>query len=245
MYTTANRGSTLTGTITVNVSAGTWPGGTAVATTDQIVTWLNANTAFKARAIAYNQAGKVGIRSRNLGRVYGIQLQASDVATKVFGGDVTIHMPTGSTPSNKLAYNVTTPASNDPKVAWSPAKVTYTLDPVDDLAAGTYVVDVEIGDRGRVSGTVYKTPTVAKKTFQVKTATVEKAPAGNCDTCHQSLGEGMVFDQGRQTRSLTIPPSINAAPAMTICRRTMLLPASGVARSRSPSGCMESTTVRA
>ena len=119
VVTSTNGGTTLAGTITVNVSAGTWPGGTAAATTDQIVTWLNANTAFKARAIAYNQAGKVGIRSRNLGRVYGIQLQASDVATKVFGGDVTIHMPTGSTASNKLAYNVTTPASNDPKVAWS------------------------------------------------------------------------------------------------------------------------------
>ena len=65
------------------------------------MTWLNANAAFKARAIAYNQAGKVGIRSRNLGKVYGIQLQASDVTTEVFAGDVTIHMPTGSTASNK------------------------------------------------------------------------------------------------------------------------------------------------
>ena len=44
---------------------------------------------------------------------------------------------------------------------------------------------------------VYKTPSVAKKPFQVKTATEELAPAGNCDTCHQSQSEGMVFDQGR------------------------------------------------
>jgi OmcA/MtrC family decaheme c-type cytochrome len=108
-----------------------------------------------------------------------------------------IHMPTGSTTSNKIAYNTAGPASNDPKVAWFPGYVTYTLDPVDDLAPGTYVVDVEIGDRGRLTATSYKTPSVAKKTFQVKTATEEKAPAGNCDTCHQSQSEGMVFDQGR------------------------------------------------
>ncbi len=178
------------------------------------MTWLNGNASFKARAIAYNQAGKVGIRSRNLGSVYGVQFDgatdSTNVATAVFPADQAaavaasgvwpIHMPTGSTASNKLAYNVTTPASNDPKVSWSAAKVNYQLDPVDDLAAGTYVVDVEIGDRGRASATVYKTPTVAKKAFQVKTATVELAPAGNCDTCHQSLGEGMVFDQGRHNK---------------------------------------------
>jgi len=193
-------GTTKVGKITVTVPtppSSLFPGGTAAATPAQIAAWLNANAAFKARAIAAVEAsGKLSIRSRNLGLVYGIQLQASAVTTAVFGGDVTIHMPTGSTASNKIAQQ--TPATNnDPKVSWYTDRIEYALDPVDDLTPGTYVVNVEMGDRGRVDAANYKTPSVAKKTFQVKTATEELAPAGNCDTCHQSQSEGMVFDQGR------------------------------------------------
>ena len=198
-------GTTKAGKITVTVPAdgpsSPFTGGAANATPTQIKTWLNANATFAARAIAAVEAsGKLSIRSRNLGLVYGIQLQTSAVTTAVFGGDVAIHMPTGSTASNKLAYNTSTSAYDDPKVSWvgaTPTKIFYQLDPVDDLTAGTYVVNVEIGDRGRLTADVYKTPSVAKKTFQVKTATEELAPAGNCDTCHQSQSEGMVFDQGR------------------------------------------------
>ena len=57
-------------------------------------------------------------------------------------------------------------------------------DPVDDLAPGTYVADIELVDRGTIDANVnYKTPTVARVTFQVKTATEEKAPACRSMVC--------------------------------------------------------------
>jgi decaheme cytochrome c component MtrC/MtrF-like protein len=183
-------------TITVQVSAGTFAD-KAVATTSEIVAWLNANAAFKRRAIAYDQGGKVGIRSRNLGRVASLQLQASAVTTAVFAGDVTAHLPSGSTPSNNVAQR-TVAANNDPKATRTPASIAYQLDPVDDLAPGTYVASVEIADRGRISATNYKTPSVAKVAFQVKTATVEKPVAGNCASCHQGPdGRGFILDYSR------------------------------------------------
>jgi hypothetical protein len=187
------------GVLTVAVSAGTFAN-KAQATTDEIVTWLNANPAFALRCIAYNQAGKVGIRSRNLGRVFSLQLQASDVATKVFGGDLTAHLPTGSTASNNVSARID-PAKSDPKATRLADRITYQLDPVDDLVAGTYVVNVEIADRGRVDDVNFKTPTVAKLPFQVKTATEEKLPAANCASCHQGpAGTGFVLDYPRHNK---------------------------------------------
>jgi hypothetical protein len=193
-------GTVLAGNVTVPVSSGTFAN-KAAATPDEIVAWLNGNAAFKARAIAFLQAGKVGIRSRNLGRVYALQLVASEVTTKVFAGDVTVHMPTGSTPSNVLAVDAD-PSKNDPKITRTAAALVYQLDPVDDLAPGTYVATIEIGDRGRKSATDYRTPSVAKVIFQVGQAAEEKPPAGNCATCHQNSGgqgggDGFVLDFSR------------------------------------------------
>ena len=198
------------GTVTVTVASaavGTFAD-TAAATTDAVVTWLNANKAFAARAIAWNEAGKVGIRSRNLGRVFGLQLQASAVATSAFAGDLTIKMPSGSTPSNVVAAR-SNPALNDPKAVRSDGKITYYLDPVADLTPGTYVVDIEFADRGRVNPvpstappTNYVAPTVARISFQVGTATEERPPAGNCDSCHEQGGKGFVVDDSRHNKHL-------------------------------------------
>ena len=64
--------------------------------------------------------------------------------------------------------------------------------------AGTYVVNLELGQLGRVSATNYRTPTVAKLTFQVGQAAEEKQIAGNCNSCHQSAdGKGFVLDYSR------------------------------------------------
>lgn len=198
---------TVSGNITVPVAAGTFAD-KAAATTAEIVAWLNANSAFKARAVAYNEAGKVGIRSRNLGLVYAVQLQSSLGTTQVFGGDVTVHMPTGSTAANNVAQR-TNPANNDPKAVRSIDNITYTLDPVDDLTPGTYIVDIEFADHGRVNpspstapATNYVTPTVARTSFQVKTAAEELPPANNCDSCHQANGKGFVVDPSRHNKIL-------------------------------------------
>ena len=192
------------GTISVPVPATGAFANKAAATTAEIVAWLNANAAFARRAIAWNENGRVGIRSRNLGTFHSLQLQASAVTTAVFGGNVTAQLPTGGAfigqyfAANYLAQRRAAGAVDDPKVTRNTANVTYRLDPVDDLPPGTYVALVEIADRGRVSDASYKTPSVAKVAFQVKTATPEKPVASNCDTCHQGPdGRGFILDFGR------------------------------------------------
>lgn len=172
------------GLITVPVSSGAWPAGTAAATADQIVTWLNSNSIFRQRAVAWLENGRVALRSRNLGRVYGLQLQTSAVTTAVFGGDTSLKMPSGSTAANPLT------STTDPKVTRYFDHIEYALDPVSDLAAGTYVVHLEVSQLGRVSSTDYVTPSTHRLQFNVKTS-VEEAPiAGNCASCHLSAGGG-------------------------------------------------------
>ncbi len=195
-------GTRVPGTITIAVSTGTWPGGAAAATTDQIVTWLNANTTFALRALAWNEAGKVAIRSRNKGPVFGVQLQPGAVTTAVFAGDVTIHMPSGFTPSNALT------STTDPKVTRFVDHIEYQLDPVADLAPGTYVINLEVSQLGRVTATNYKTPSVKKVLFQVGQAVEEKPVAGNCSSCHQVTGgtpgdyDGLILDSSRHSKIL-------------------------------------------
>ncbi len=183
------------GNVTVTVAsaaAGTFPT-PAAATTDQIVTWLNGNAAFRARGIAWNDSGRVGVRSRNLGTVFGIQLQASAVATAVFAGDLTVHVPGGYYAKNDLRSR-TVPANNDPRVTRTAGSITYQLDPVDDLEPGTYVVFAEFADRGSTNATSYWAPSIARTNFQVGTATTQLPPAANCNSCHQSSsGRGLTM----------------------------------------------------
>ncbi len=168
-----------------------------VATAAEIIAWLNGAAAFKARAIAYLEGDKVAIRSRNLGDTYSVQLAAGAVTTAVFNGDVAVKVQGGT---YNLLFNQA-PAANDPKVQWTPEAITYTLDPVDDLVAGTYVASIEISDRGRTDSVNYRTPTVAKVPFQVKTETEELPPAGNCDSCHEGPeGTGFVLDFSRHNK---------------------------------------------
>jgi hypothetical protein len=191
-----NGGTRLSGVISVAVADGTFAV-LAAATPAEIVAWLNADSDFEARAIAYLENGFVAIRSKNMGKFYTVQLQASDVNTAVFGGDVSVHIIGGYYPSAKLTQHAD-PADDDPKASWAVGAITYVLDPVDDMQAGTYVASVEITDRGRISGTDYKTPSVAKTTFQVGQAAEELAPAANCGMCHQGPdGTGYVLDFAR------------------------------------------------
>lgn len=193
------------GVVSVPVSG--LPAARGAITVAQLATWLNSNAAFAARGIAETYAdgtGRLSVRSRNLGPVYGIQLAAGDVTTAVFGGDTTIHMPTGSTAANNVSARVS-PANNDPKADRTQmGALTYTLDPVDDLENGTYIVGIEFTDRGNSSNTNYQTPTVARVNFQVGTATPEPLVAGNCATCHQNnhtpTAVGFVLDHRRHRK---------------------------------------------
>jgi len=198
LYSSDNGGTIKVGSITVDVADGIFAN-TATATATEIVTWLNANAEFAARAIAYidEASGNVAIRSKNLGKFFAVQLETSDVTTEVFGSDTTIKVVGGYYARNDLAIMAVS-ADNDPKAAWSTGSITYTLDPVDHLRPGTYIASVEIADRGRVNGSIYWTPSVAKVGFEVKQADEELAPAGNCGSCHQGPeGTGYVLDFAR------------------------------------------------
>lgn len=192
--------------ITVAVPASGAFADKAAATEAEIIAWLNKDSAFKGRAIAYldEQTGRLAIRSRNLGQFFAVQLQPSVVTTAVFGGDVTVKVSgTGFYPQNIIARQADA-GSNDPKAAWFTDRIEYTLDPVDDLKPGTYVASVEIGDRGRKSNTDYKTPSVAITPFQVKQAEEELPPARSCNSCHQNhAGEGLVLDPARHNKILS------------------------------------------
>jgi len=146
-------------------------------------------------------AGAPAVRSRNLGKLFAIQVLSTSVVahTALFPAEALWAFPvhligsntpgatdtrgTAATAGNDIAKQ-TDATRNDPKVAWQTGYLTYTLDPVDDLAPGTYVAAIEVADRGAIDASNYKTPTVARVTFQVKTATEEKAPANGCGSCH-------------------------------------------------------------
>ena len=185
--------SAASGAISVPVADGTWRD-VAAATPAEVAAWLTGNRAFAARAIAYVENGRVALRSRNLGTFYSIKLDAGPVTDTVFGGDTAVHALGGNFLFNNLVQ-FRDPAANDPKARWDRGAITYQLDPVDDLAPGTYVASAQVSGRGRVSDRNYKTPSVGKVTFQVGTPTEELAPAGNCGMCHQGpQGTGLVVD---------------------------------------------------
>jgi len=172
----------------------------AAATVTEVVAWLNADKNFAARAIAYTENGKVAVRSRNLGDFFSLQLAKGPVTTAVFGGDVGLHTVGGYYPNN-VVYKHTDPSKDDPKASWSSSEISYLLDPVTDLAPGTYMVSVEITDAGRVSESNYVTPTVGWTTFQVKQAAEELPVAGGCDSCHQNAAkQGFVLDYSRHNK---------------------------------------------
>ncbi len=175
---------------------------TTAATAAEIVDWLNGDAAFSARAIAYLEGGAAAIRSRNLGDFYAVQLGESAVTTAVFADDTEVKLVGGYYASNAI-YQHEDPADDDPKAAWTAGAITYTLDPVDDLEPGTYMVVADIGDRGRIGGDNYKTPSTAKTTFQVGMADEEPAVARDCGSCHWGPeGTGMVMHYSRHNASL-------------------------------------------
>jgi len=193
----------------------------AAATAAEIVAWLNGTKAavvynerdflFSDRAIAYVEGGKVSIRTRALGSDNpSIQIPArfsstsKDALNELLFTDNAVKVAGSAAQVRKRA----SAANDDPKAVRTAANIKYTLDPVDDLTAGTYMINVEFGDRGNNTGNVagsYKTPSIAVATFQVKQAATEKPMADGCTSCHWSTstvgaGAGFVLDPVRHNK---------------------------------------------
>lgn len=183
----------------VDLSKGTYVDKTK-ATADEIAAYMNKDAVFTARAIAYVEGGKLVLRSRNLGNYASIQLTAGKGAEMLYANDLTAKGPGSFTASNNISKRASA-ANDDPKVTRSLDKITYKLDAVDDLVAGTYVASVEIADGGRIDGNNYRTPSVGKITFQVGQETEEPLVADNCNSCHQNAeGKGFVLDFSRHNK---------------------------------------------
>ncbi|MBI5510873.1 MAG: OmcA/MtrC family decaheme c-type cytochrome [Deltaproteobacteria bacterium] len=153
------------------------------------------------------------LRSRNRGSFFSIQAQASTLTTiptslsatnLVFQGEALGAYPvhvlgsstagatsttgTASTVSVSLAKQ-TDATKDDPLTVFgadaTSEYVEVRLDPVDDLLPGTYIAKIEFADRGALtSPDVYKTPTVSRIKFNVKSGVEELPPAANCGSCH-------------------------------------------------------------
>ncbi len=190
---------TYSGVFSVDLSKGTYVDKTK-ATADEIAAYMNKDAVFAARAIAYVETGKLALRSRNLGKIYAMQLTTGKGAEFLFANDLTAKGPGSSTAGNNLAKRASA-ANDDPKASRTAEKLTYKLDPVDDLQPGTYIVSVEIADGGRIDGNNYRTPTVGKITFNVNRDTEEPLVADSCNACHQnSEGKGFILDFSRHNK---------------------------------------------
>jgi len=194
------------------------------ATAAEIAAWLNSNDMFKKRAIAYvdeslpgnTNAGRLAIRSRGILK----KNSSGDVIERTAQPNVSI---VGTGPGGLFDNNAfgvagssvqvrirSTASATDPKADFTdPTAIKYALDNVDDLVAGTYVINVEFADAGRPSGgtppfTNYVTPSVAVATFQVKQAAEQMPIARGCDACHWSdAGRGFVLDYPRHNKPFT------------------------------------------
>jgi hypothetical protein len=194
----------------------------AAATPAEVAAWLNANSTFHERAVAYvdearagsTNAGRLSIRSRGVlqkgltGTIDKVTAQPNIQIVSSPGGMFTdlAWKTAGSAASVRI---MNTFANTDPNADFTdPTAIKYTLDPVDDLVPGTYMVNIEYADAQRGPGNPpepplvnYRTPSVAVATFQVKTATVEKPIADGCTACHWSdAGTGFVLDNPRHNK---------------------------------------------
>ena len=214
----------------------------AVLTVDNVVAALNAKEFFKERAIAYvdealaghANAGKLAIRTRGVSKKNSsgeviettaqrnIQIQSGGLASTLFAAaDIAPSTTSWKTAGNADSVRkMTTANATNPKAVFSAANIQYTMDPVDDLVPGTYLVHVEYANAGRAPAPAnpaeppyvdYRTPSVAIATFNVKTDKLsasqkgadgtEKPVAGNCTACHWSSGGvGYVLDNPRHNK---------------------------------------------
>lgn len=127
-------------------------------------------------------------------------IQGANARFDIYNGDVTtamgwkrspntvmepdITVAAGSLPSNDLRALSDPLDYSDPRVIRTAANITYPLDDVAGLVAGTYgIYAYQLPKAGKVAG--LSAPTgIGHTMFQVGTATPEKKVATNCTDCH-------------------------------------------------------------
>lgn len=156
-----------------------------VASLNSVVTNLNGG------AKATVSGANVNIKSLIQGPQARFEIYNGDV-TKAMGWkrspntvmdpDVTIAAP--STPANDLRALSDPLDFADPKVTRNVANITYQLDDVAGLPAGTYNIYIyQIPKAGKIANLAAPTG-VGHYTFQIGTKTAEKKVATNCADCH-------------------------------------------------------------
>ena len=129
----------------------------AAATAAEVVAWLNGNKAtftynerdflFSDRAIAYVEGGKISIRTRAVGTFNPtiqiperISTSSADSLNEYLFTDHAVKVAAASRADVRKRASA---ANDDPKAVRTAANIKYTLDPVDDLVPGTYMINVE------------------------------------------------------------------------------------------------------
>ncbi len=207
-------------------------------TPDQVRDWLKANLKGDVTITSNNTAGSVTLASNILGAPTSrFEIYNSPVTTKMgwkpgplplIREGVTYGQTAGTTMEPYVVMaNVSIPAVDmrprtdpfnftDPLVIRSVDKITYQLDDVKGLKAGTYMIYAYVIPNGILAGTAAAPgpagqPNAAAKalnvsrtgigfmTFQVGTETPEKKVATNCATCHSDtiwhLDEGPIHPE--------------------------------------------------
>jgi hypothetical protein len=107
----------------------------------------------------------------------------------------------------------TTVANTDPKADLTDSvAIKYTLDPVDDLVPGTYVINVEFGDAGRGPGNPPEPPYVDYRAPSVAVAT--RSPRG-C-TRSTTARPSTTRRSSRRSKSRRCPPCTGNIPVQGI-----------------------------
>jgi hypothetical protein len=161
-------------------------------------------------------AGRLSIRSRG---VLARNITGEVTKTAAQRNIQIVTSPAGMFTANQFGASgtsasvriLTVAANTDPKADFTdPTAIKYSLDNVDDLAPGTYGINVEYADGGRAPAPAnppeppfvnYRAPSVKVATFQVKQEAVEKPVADGCTACHwSSAGTGFVLDPPRHNK---------------------------------------------
>ncbi|MBF8267742.1 MAG: hypothetical protein HW388_1250 [Dehalococcoidia bacterium] len=168
-------------------------------TPDEVVTWLKG--ALSGVTVAKNTAGTaVTITSTVAGNASRLEIYNSPVTTKMgwkqLGLDITEHgVVVGKTsgvtmePLVVIANSASSVSTNlrvttDTAITRTAANITYQLDDVAGLEAGTYMAFVYANPVNLKSAIGVQRSGFGIVSFQIGTETVEKKVAGNCTQCH-------------------------------------------------------------
>lgn len=171
--------------IVINGAADLVTAAEVVASLNPVITNLNGG------ALATVSGANVNIKTL---------IQGSDARFEIYNGDVTTAMGWKRAPNTTMDPDITIAAGStqgndlrglsdpldyaDPRPVRTAANITYQLDDVAGLPAGTYnIYAYQLPKAGKIA-TITNLTGVGYINFQVGTKTPEKKVAGNCASCH-------------------------------------------------------------